>query len=400
MPEFFTPEKFSPARLFITLVVIIFVTEAVIMLLLPVWLPHGHHTLTGAIVDAAVLTLVVGGFLWRLFVRPLHLALLSKNAQATAIMDTASDGIITIDGPGIIQSFNRAAEKMFGYTAQEAIGVHCKMLLPTPPGREHDADFASNLWREPAQVIAKAREVSVLRKDGKAFPIELTVTELRFGGKRSFTGIIRDITERKLIEERVRNLAHYDSLTGLPNRTLFYDRLQQAMALAKRERHELALFYLDLDRFKVVNDTLGHAAGDELLKAAGARLRRRARESDTVARVGGDEFTVLLPRAASREDTARLAQEFIEALSASFQFHPPGQSAPQEIGIGCSIGIAVYPGDAEDIDGLIKAADAAMYQAKQTCNAFRFYVSATGTAVRDNCPGWMEGSAIHQSGLR
>jgi len=125
------------------------------------------------------------------------------------------------------------------------------------------------------------------------------------------------------------------------------------------------VFYLDLDRFKAVNDTLGHAAGDELLKAAGARIRRRARESDTVARMGGDEFTVLLPKIGSREDIAKAAQKLNEALSSSFQLHLAGQVAPQEVGIGCSIGIAVYPGDAQDIDSLIKAADTAMYEAKR-----------------------------------
>lgn len=325
------------------------------------------------IIDAAILTLVAGAFLWRLFVRPLHFALMSGTAQATAIMNTASDGIVTIDGRGIIQSFNRAAENMFGYTANEAIGANVSMLMAEPHLRQHDVYLANYVRTGQAHVIGKAREVTASRKDGTAFPIELTVTDLKFGGKRSFTGIIRDITERKLSEARIQNLAHYDGLTGLLNRTLFYDRLQQAMALAKRERHVLALFYLDLDRFKALNDTLGHAAGDELLKAAGGRLRRRARESDTVARMGGDEFTVLLPKIASREDTARLAREIIDALSARFHLHLSGQGSPQETGIGCSIGIAFYPGDAEDIDGLIKAADTAMYEAKQTRNAFRFY---------------------------
>ena len=373
MPEFFTPEKFSPARLFITLVVIIFVTEAAVMLLLPVWRPHDHHPLAEGIIDAAILTFVAAAFLWRLFMRPLRLALMSKTAQATAIMNTASDGIITIDERGVIQSFNRAAENMFGYTAKETIGADVSMLMPEPYLRQHDAYLANYRRTGQAHVIGKAREVTASHKDGTLFPIELTVAEIKFGGHRNFTGIIRDITERKLGEARIQNLAHYDSLTGLPNRTLFYDRLRQAMALAKRERHELALFYLDLDRFKAVNDTLGHAAGDELLKATGARIRRRVRESDTVARMGGDEFTVILPKITSREDIARFAGEIIEALSARFQLQLSGQSAPQEAGIGCSIGIAVYPGDAQDIDGLIKAADTAMYEAKRERNAFRFY---------------------------
>jgi diguanylate cyclase (GGDEF)-like protein len=145
------------------------------------------------------------------------------------------------------------------------------------------------------------------------------------------------------------------------------------MAMARRERHELALLYLDLDRFKAVNDTWGHDAGDELLKAVAARIRRLVRESDTVARIGGDEFTVLLPNITSREDTAKSAQKIIEALSARFQLHLAGQGSQREVSIGVSVGIAVYPGEARDIDGLIKAADTAMYEAKQTGNAFRFY---------------------------
>lgn len=179
MPEFFTPEKFSPARLFVTLVAVIFVTEAAVMLLLPVWRPHDHHPLAEGIIDATILTLVASAFLWRLFVRPLRFALMSGTAQATAIMNTASDGIITIDGRGIIQSFNCAAENMFGYTAQEAIGANVSMLMPEPHLREHDAYLAKYLRTGQAQVIGKAREVSALRKDGTAFPIELTVTELK-----------------------------------------------------------------------------------------------------------------------------------------------------------------------------------------------------------------------------
>ena len=374
MPEFFTPEKFSPARLFITLVAIIFVTEAAVMLLLPIWRPHDHHPVEDGIIDAAILTLVSGAFLWRLFMRPLRLALMSKSAQAAAIMDTASDGIITIDERGIIQSFNRAAEKMFGYTVKEAVGANVSMLMPEPQSLEHEGHLANYFRTGQAHVIGRGtREATALRKDGTVFPIELTVTELKFGGGRNFTGIIRDITERKLSEARIQTLAHYDSLTGLPNRALFYDRLQQAMALARRERHELAVFYLDLDRFKAVNDTLGHAAGDEILKAAAGRIRQQVRASDTVARVGGDEFAVILPRIASREDTARLARKIIEALSSPFQLHLPEQGAPKDVGIGTSIGIAVYPAAAAEIDELIKAADHAMYEAKRERNAFRFY---------------------------
>lgn len=365
-------EQFSPARLFATLVVIIFLTEVTVMVLLPIWLPHDVHGLAEAVLDAAILTLVTSAFLWRLFVRPLRLALLSRQAEAAAIMNTTSDGIITIDAGGVIRGFNRAAENMFGYAENEALGSGVSRLMPEPHAREHSAHIANYIRTGQGKVIGKVREVPALRKDGTVFPIELTVTELKLGGKRSFTGIIRDITERKRAHEQLQRLAEYDALTGLPNRVLFYDRLRQAMALARRNRRVLALLYLDLDRFKAVNDTLGHDAGDELLKSVGERVQRLVRESDTVARMGGDEFIVILPEIQAREDAGRLAGKIIEALAAPFELHPAEQPR-QEVAIGCTVGIALYPGDAQDIDGLIKAADAAMYQGKKARNTYQFH---------------------------
>ena len=376
------PEQFSPVLIFITLLAIIFVTEAVLMVLLPILLPNPIDPLVEAIIDATALTIIVSAFLWRFLVWPLRLALLSKTAQAAAIMDTAADGIIAIDERGIIQSFNRAAEKMFGYTMKEAIGTNVSMLMPEPHVREHDTYLANYLRTGQAKIIGKVRELTALRKDGTAFPIELNITELKLGGSRSFTGMIRDITERKHAEEHIRHVAGHDNLTDLPNRMLFNDRLRQAMAMARRERHELALLYLDLDRFKAVNDTWGHDAGDEVLKAVAARMRRLVRETDTVARIGGDEFTVILPKIVSREDTAKSAQKIVDALSAPFQLHLAEQGSQREVRIGVSVGITVYPSDAQDVDGLIKTADTAMYEAKQTGNAFQFYethVVARGT---------------------
>ena len=177
-----------------------------------------------------------------------------------------------------------------------------------------------------------------------------------------------DITEHVLAEERIQRVAHHDSLTGLPNRLLFNDRLEQAISLAKRDSRQFALLYLDLDRFKPVNDSLGHAAGDEILQAVAARIRREVRESDTVARVGGDEFAVILPDIAGREEAETVAKKIIAALATPFQLG----SQKQSVYIGTSIGIALYPADALDTDALVKAADAAMYSAKQGGSSFRF----------------------------
>jgi diguanylate cyclase (GGDEF)-like protein/PAS domain S-box-containing protein len=175
-----------------------------------------------------------------------------------------------------------------------------------------------------------------------------------------------DITEHKLAEQRIQRVAHHDNLTGLPNRLLFNDRLKQAVSLAKRDARQIALLYFDLDRFKAVNDTLGHIAGDELLKAVAMRVRDQVRESDTFARIGGDEFVVILPGSAAREGAETVARKIIAAIAAPFVLG----GRTQGVDIGVSIGIAIYPADASDADGLVKAADAAMYVAKRTGNSF------------------------------
>jgi diguanylate cyclase (GGDEF)-like protein len=173
--------------------------------------------------------------------------------------------------------------------------------------------------------------------------------------------VVSDITEHKLTEDRIQRVAHHDGLTDLPNRILFNDRLSQAIHLAERDSSQFALFYIDLDKFKAVNDNFGHPAGDDLLKLAATRIRSVVRESDTVARVGGDEFTVILADIARREEAESVAETIIAAVTAPFQVG--GVAGCVEV--GASIGIAIYPVDGKDADELIMAADAAMYSVKQ-----------------------------------
>lgn len=362
------PEKYSPVRLFATLLALIFLAEVLVMLMLDHLLPHSVPLWLSASVDAALLTAFTAVFVWRLFVMPLSVMLRGEAARGRAVTEAAAEGIVTIDERGIMESFNPSAEKMFGYEACEAIGKNVKLLMPEPRASVHDGYIARHLRTGENRIIGRPREVMALRKDGSEFPVELNVAEIKFGRERRFTGIFRDITERKKSEEQIQRLAHYDSLTELPNRALFYDRLHQEASLAKRDHHEFALLFLDLDGFKAVNDTLGHNRGDELLKYAAVRILRAVRESDTVARLGGDEFTVILPKIGSIEDAAMVANKIIDAISANFLLH--GHDQPVSVGI--SIGIALFPGDAQDAEALIKAADTAMYDAKKARNSFRF----------------------------
>jgi diguanylate cyclase (GGDEF)-like protein/PAS domain S-box-containing protein len=200
-------------------------------------------------------------------------------------------------------------------------------------------------------------------KDGGERHLEIKlVPQIGDHGKAiGYFGLTTDITEHRLAEERIQRVAHHDDLTGLPNRLLFNDRLDQAISRAKRQSSRFALLYLDLDRFKPVNDSLGHTAGDELLQAVAARIRGQVRDSDTVARIGGDEFTVILPGTDKREEAETVRAKIIAAFATPFYLGEDQHG----VTIGASVGIAVYPEDAADADGLVKAADAAMYAAKQ-----------------------------------
>ena len=183
-----------------------------------------------------------------------------------------------------------------------------------------------------------------------------------------FRGIVRDVTERKQIEQQLNHIATHDTLTGLPNRMLFIDRLEVALAQSKRNRHKLAVMMLDLDHFKDINDTLGHMVGDQLLKEAGYRLAGLVRQSDTVARLGGDEFIILLSDIEQMEDSVGIAKIILKA------FQQPFVCDNHKLTSSTSIGIAVYPDDGEDIDSLLKNSDMAMYSVKtQGRNNYKFF---------------------------
>jgi diguanylate cyclase (GGDEF)-like protein len=202
-------------------------------------------------------------------------------------------------------------------------------------------------------------ELRIIRKDGQERWLDFCASTIEYGGKVAMLGAAFDITDRKRADEQIRNLAYHDTLTGLPNRLLFRDRLSIAVAQAHRSRQKLAVLFIDLDRFKLINDSLGHALGDRVLQTVSARLQASVREGDTVARVGGDEFVLILPGVERPLQIARVAEKICDALK------EPLVLEGHELFVTTSVGISVYPDDGEDAEALLKNADTAMYRAKE-----------------------------------
>ncbi len=289
--------------------------------------------------------------------------------QLQSIIHNVMDGIITINESGEIEGFNPAAEEIFGYSQQEAIGMNLSMLMPELDRSAHGTYLNRYLQTGQTRILGvRGREVMAVRKNGEEFPMELSVSEMLLGGHRYFIGILRDITERKRAEKKIAHLAHYDYLTDLPNRAMLLDVLNHSVALAKRNKNKAAVLFLDLDGFKRINDTLGHDAGDLLLKGVSSRLKKTIRDSDTVARVGGDEFIIVLDSIGTDDNAAQVADKIIGVLSKPFDLK--GQACH----VGASIGISLFPEDSADPVNLVKQADEAMYLAKQNGkNTYRFY---------------------------
>ena len=274
-----------------------------------------------------------------------------REARQRAVLETAAEGIIVVDPEGRIESFNKAAELIFCYAAEEVMHKPFTSLL----GQEDTERF---LGPSGEPIICVGSELSGLRKCGGAFHLTLSVSEANAAGSRCFTILVQDNSERHAFETKLAHLATHDSLTGLPNRALYNDRLAQALAHASRNDHTVAIMFLDLDRFKTINDTLGHNIGDQLLQAVSDLLKNCLRGEDTLARLGGDEFTLILPHLNNTEGAATVAQNILRTLERPFSI------AGQELFISASIGVAFFPYDGSEARDLVKNADTAMYAAK------------------------------------
>ena len=289
-------------------------------------------------------------------------------------MEQSPVSVIITDTEGYIEYTNGGFERSSGFSSAEVLGKHTRLLRSEQTAPEH----YKNLWETIVRGDTWQGELQNRRKDGTLFWEYAHISPIldNQGKIRHYLAVKEDITLRKLHEEQILHQAHYDSLTGLPNRFLALDRLSQLLLVAQRENHQAAVLFLDLDDFKKVNDTLGHEAGDQVIEEAARRIRWLLREEDTVGRLGGDEFIVLLGNLHERSDAAVVAEKILAAFRAVFKL------GDREILLTTSIGISLYPVDGVTPKILLRNADTAMYQSKAMGrNTYNFYTDAMNEDV-------------------
>ena len=303
---------------------------------------------------------------------------LRENARelslAAQVFESATEGIIVTDPDNRIVAVNPAFSEITGYSEQEALGNNPSFMA----SGNHKSDFYQMMWQRLLEDGSWQGEVWNRRKDGVLFPewLSLSVVRADDGSVKNFIATLTDISLRKQSEERLRYLAEYDSLTDLPNRRLLADRATQAIRMARHNGQQLALLFVDLDRFKNINDSLGHDIGDRLLCVVGERLKKVVRDGDSVSRVGGDEFVVLCPEVNLPDQVANIAQRITQIVSAPIELE--GHS------LACtpSVGIAFFPEDGHDFETLYRNADAALYHAKaQGRNQYQFFTQKMNEEV-------------------
>lgn len=295
--------------------------------------------------------------------RDVRLALAESEAKFRGIFEAANDAIFVVDLNGIIVDANPAAAKMYLYSRTELIGKHLLEL-----SREEDYRLIEKILEKMDNCEAIAFAMDSRRKDGTFVSTEGSMRLCTMGKEKRVVMLARDVTERKKYEEAIKHRALHDALTDLPNRTLFDERVESALARAKRNNYKSAVMFLDLDSFKLINDNYGHSIGDLLLIGVGKRLTAILRQEDTVARLGGDEFAVLLPQINSAADAGRVAEKISQEIL------KPWSINGHDFTITFSIGIALYPDDGQSGEELIRNADLAMYRAKLSGkNNYKYY---------------------------
>lgn len=311
-------------------------------------------------------------------------AMFDETQLASKVFEDGLEGVLITDAQGTIVRVNPAFTQMTGFSALESIGHKPNILR----SGHHDVLFYENLWRALLNQGRWEGEIWNRRKNGETFVAMETISAVRsLSGRVShYISIIRDITERIQVQERMRYLAHYDPLTQLPNRTLFAERLEQATQRAGRDNSQLTVLFIDLDYFKAVNDSLGHAAGDELLCALAQRIRELLQKSDIVARLSGDEFAVCIENSHSYPHPHSESQGGIDTLLVMLLnvLQAPTEICGRSVTISASIGIAIFPQDGTNAETLLRAADTAMYRAKEKGRGcFAYYQAAFSDQADD-----------------
>ena len=289
------------------------------------------------------------------------------------LFEAAPDAMMIVDATGVINEANQQAEKLFCSTDKGLTGTRVESLIPQRFREQHARKRANSFATTENRTLMSNVELYALDKNKNEIPVDISLSYTNRNHKRYAIVILRDITEQKHAEERIQYLAQYDQLTKLPNRFLFNDRLQHSIERAQRSNKKISLLFLDLDGFKNVNDSLGHQAGDELLQVIADRLSNIIRTEDTVARFGGDEFTIILEELEHSDHAVVVAKKVLQVVGEAIYL------SCHEVTVGVSIGISIYPDNGTDADDLIKKADIAMYESKkQGKNCYKFYTINEG----------------------
>jgi diguanylate cyclase (GGDEF)-like protein/PAS domain S-box-containing protein len=313
----------------------------------------------------AVLTRELGEAGIRRAARLASSQLKAKEALLDSIVTTAADGIAVVNAGGVIDFANPALAALTGHAALEGLAVR-QLLRPAAGGE----GFWETLCRSSGTIRADTTNLQMHAHTlaGAIIPVEIKVSRMTLDGAQKLTVVVRDVSERARSEERMWRLAHFDELSGLPNRLLFRQLLEQAIRDANRERKSIAVLFIDLDRFKLINDAIGHDSGDIVLRQVAGRLRQCLREADLLSRFGGDEFAALLREIDDPEAARATAQRVLAAVAQPYEVNN------EKYHLSASVGISIYPGDSPDATALLRNAELAMYRAKdQGKNNFQFH---------------------------
>lgn len=326
-----------------------------------VWIRYYWQSMTAVMAGLVILLLSFSLLLTNRRLKTKRAKLENEVRIRHGLLDALGEGVYGVNHSGRCIFINPAALKMLGFNEVEVIGTDQHVLFHHHrPDKTPYPVYDCPVYLSLLDGKTRSTEEWFLRKDGSGFPVAMTVSpNLIDSGSKGAVVVFHDITERKLNDDRIRHLAQHDTLTDLPNRAMLNDRLHQALAYAKRDDRHVALLFIDLDHFKPVNDTLGHVVGDWLLQQVAVKMSGCVRDSDTVARIGGDEFVVLLRTINNLEEAMMVAEKIRSTLNQPFIL------AQQSLNISCSIGIALYPEHAGDEAEMMQYADIAMYQAKQ-----------------------------------